>query len=359
MVKTWFSISIVYTSVFTLILTDSASGQILSREEAIVQTSTTVLDEVMAVPLKSIPASLLSRAHGIAIFPRVVKGGFIIGVRHGSGVLLVRDDSGAWHAPAFATITGGNIGFQAGIQATDVVLVFTTRRSVQQILTRQFSIGVDAAAAAGPVGRQASAATDSQLQAEIYSYSRSRGLFAGVSIDGSVIQIDSFANAAYYHTSPQGQALVPASASTLVSRVMAYTGNVARAGTDPYVQTSSPLQTQPTLAIAGMSEADQLRDQLRRTAPELYERLNPEWNAYLTLPAAVFAGQSHPQLAELQASIARFDQVAADPRYRELQAIPQFQSTYGLLKHYRSTLAQDQAPLQLPRPPVSRRQPVR
>ena len=316
------------------------------------QASTTVLDEIMSVPLKSIPGSLLAKAHGIAIFPTVVKGGFIVGVRHGAGVLLVRDDEGAWHAPAFATITGGNIGFQAGIQATDVILVFTTKRSVQRILTRQFAIGVDAAAAAGPVGRQASAATDGQLQAEIYSYSRSRGLFAGVSLDGSVIQIDPFANAAFYRTSPQGHAIVPRSATTLVSRVMAYTGDMAYAGRAPSAPVSAPPQTPPTLAIDGMSEADQLRDQLRRTAPELYERLNPQWNAYLSLPAAVFAGQGHPRLAELQASIGRFDQIAADPKYRALQAIPQFQSTYGLLKHYQSTLAQDRAPLQLPPPPT-------
>ena len=355
MVNAWFPISVV----FAFVMAGQASGQIASREESIMQTATTVLDEIMAVPLKSIPTSLLAKAHGIAIFPRVVKGGFIVGVRHGSGVLLVRDDSGAWHAPAFATITGGNIGFQAGIQATDVVLVFRTKRSVQRILTRQFAIGVDAAAAAGPVGRQASAATDGRLQAEIYSYSRSRGLFAGVSLDGSVIQIDSFANAAYYHASPQGRTIVPRSATTLVSRVMAYTGDMAHGERGPFAPTFSPPQTQPTLAIDGMSEADQLRDQLRRTAPELYERLNPEWNAYLSLPASVFAGQGHPKLAELRASIARFDQIAADPQYRTLLAIPQFQSTYGLLKHYQSTLAQDQAPLQLPPPPVSRRQSIR
>ncbi len=350
MVNTRFLISMLFVSVLGV----TASGQLPSREESIMQTSTTVLNEIMAVPLRSIPASLLARAHGIAIFPSVVKGGFIVGVRHGSGVLLIRDEAGAWLAPAFASITGGNIGFQAGLQATDVVLVFTTKRSVERILTNQFAIGVDAAAAAGPIGRQASAATDGQLQAEIYSYSRSRGLFAGVSLDGSVLQIDPFANAAYYQNTPQGQTIVPRSATTLVSHVMAYTGQAPQA---PAIGAPQP---RPPSAIAGGSEADQLRDQLRRTAPELYERLDPQWDAYLSLPAAVFAGRSHPPLEELNASIARFDQIAADPRYQALQAIPQFQSTYGLLKHYQSTLTQDQAPLQLPPPPPgSDRQPAR
>ena len=98
-----------------VIMVGSVGAQVPTREEAVMQTSTAVLSEIMAVPLRSIPASLLAKAQGVAIFPNVIKGGFIVGARHGSGVLLVRDEAGAWHAPVFATITGGNIGFQAGL----------------------------------------------------------------------------------------------------------------------------------------------------------------------------------------------------------------------------------------------------
>jgi hypothetical protein len=114
-----------------------------------------------------------------------------------NGVLLVRDQNGAWHAPVFIELTGGNVGWQVGVQSTDIALVFKTPQSVSGLLDGKFTIGADAAVAAGPVGRQAGAATDSRLNAEIYSYRDSRGLFAGVALDGSVIKVESDRNAAY------------------------------------------------------------------------------------------------------------------------------------------------------------------
>src|SRR5262249_16811056 len=140
----------------------------------------------------------LRDAQGIAVVPGLIKGGFVVGVRHGRGIVIVKDDNGNWRAPSFITITGGSIGWQAGVQATDVVLVFKTRKSIQGLLSGKFTIGADASAAAGPVGREASAATDATLRAEIYSYSRSRGLFAGAAIDGSMISIDNPLTATYY-----------------------------------------------------------------------------------------------------------------------------------------------------------------
>ena len=347
-----------------------------SREEATVLSATTVLDQTMAIPLGKIPPNLRDRAEGVAIFPNVIKGGFIIGARHGSGVLLVRDAaSRAWHAPVFATVTGANLGFQAGLQSTDLVLIFTTRQSVQQTLNGQFTIGADAAAAAGPVGRETSAATDIRLSSEIFSYSRSRGLFAGVSLDGSVIQIDAFANGAYYHTGPEGQTIIPPAAIALTQKVTYYTSGAQPSSTataavsnptapspnptapstalNPIPGLNVPVNPVPSMAITSVSEADQLRDQLRRISPELYENLSPEWSTYLTLPAAVFTGQGRPTMDELNQTVARFDAVAANPAYRKLTQTPQFQSTYGLLRHYQSSLRADAQPglHQLPAPP--------
>ena len=160
--------------------------------------SIAVLNQVMAIPEKGIPPELLANAYGIAIVPSVIKVGFILGGRYGTGVLVVRDGGGHWSNPCFISLAGGSLGWQIGAQSTDVILVFKTRRSVDGIIKGKFTLGADAAVAAGPVGRRVEGATDVTLKAEIYSYSRSRGLFAGVSLEGSALQIDKKANAAFY-----------------------------------------------------------------------------------------------------------------------------------------------------------------
>ena len=157
-----------------------------------------VLAEIMQAPDKRIPADLLGSAEAIAVIPDVVKAGLVLGGRHGKGLLSVRAADGTWSNPTFVSLTGGSIGFQAGVQSTDVVLVFRSKRGVDQIVNGKFTLGADAAVAAGPVGRNAQASTDAQLKAEIYSYSRSRGLFAGVALDGSVLSIDHDSNQATY-----------------------------------------------------------------------------------------------------------------------------------------------------------------
>ncbi len=157
-----------------------------------------VLDKVMRIPEQSIPQSMLDNAHAIAIVPNVVKAGFVVGGRFGRGLISVRGRDGTWSNPSFVTLAGGSFGFQAGVQSTDVVLVFVTQHGVDSIVHGKFTLGVDASIAAGPVGRTAEAATDGKLRAEIYSYSRARGLFAGVAFDGAVMKIDSHSNEAVY-----------------------------------------------------------------------------------------------------------------------------------------------------------------
>ena len=157
-----------------------------------------VLKEIMQAPDKAIPRDLLREAHAIAVVPDVIKAGLVIGGRHGNGLIAVKTRDGTWSNPVFVSMTGGSVGFQAGVSSTDVVLVFRTQRGVDSIVHGKFTLGADASAAAGPVGRTAQASTDAQLKAEIYSYSRARGLFAGAALDGTAIRIDNDANQAVY-----------------------------------------------------------------------------------------------------------------------------------------------------------------
>lgn len=175
-------------------------GRVLAESPAaIIQDATDVLDEIQSIPLKCIPPALLSDAQGVAIIPRVVKGGFIVGGRLGHGLIYSKNADGTWTGPVFVTLGGASVGFQAGLQSTDVILVFKSKKSLDRILMgkNKLTLGADAAVAAGPIGRKAEAATDGRLQAEILSYSRSRGLFAGVSLEGAGIVYDDDANQSY------------------------------------------------------------------------------------------------------------------------------------------------------------------
>ena len=158
------------------------------------------LEEMMKESDKSIPVSLIEGCAGIAILPDVIKAGLFIGGRHGKGVLLVRTTDGGWSDPAFVDIKGGSVGWQAGVQSADIVLVFRTPRSIENIGEGKFTLGADAGIAAGPLGRSAEASTDSDLKAEILSYSRSRGLYAGLTLQGSSLQEDRKANRNFYGT---------------------------------------------------------------------------------------------------------------------------------------------------------------
>lgn len=168
------------------------------REDARVLEATQVLNDVMSMPDLRAPDWLLRRARGIAVLPGVIKAGLGIGGRGGKGVLLVRNADGRWTSPAFITLAGGSIGWQIGVQSSDLILVFTTEQSVEGLTGGKVTLGADASVAAGPVGRQASGATDMQFQSEVYSYSRTKGLFAGIAIDGSVLSIDRKADAEFY-----------------------------------------------------------------------------------------------------------------------------------------------------------------
>lgn len=168
-----------------------------------------VLKEFAQIPEQRIPPDLMRQAKAIAVFPNTVKAGFIAAGQFGRGIIVRRDEeTGKWTAPAFFRISGGSFGFQIGGQASDIVLVITNERGVLGVLQNKFTLGVDGSVAAGPIGRDAEAKTDWQLKASVLSYSRSKGLFAGVAVDGMVINQDQDANTAFYGAGNNADAIL-------------------------------------------------------------------------------------------------------------------------------------------------------
>lgn len=230
-----------------------------TKQEKRVADATDVIDQFLRIPEQSIPPALLSRAYAIAVVPSVVKVGFGVGARRGKGVLVVRREDNSWSNPAFVALTGGSLGFQIGAQSTDIILVFKTRKGVQNIANGKLTLGADASVAAGPVGRHTAAATDIRFQAEVFSYSRSRGLFAGVALEGAGVTMDRKSNVEFYgSTSITPEQIFESSgnAAPQVANnfVQILTAQTRRLPTQPGMQAGSvksePQSTVRTYAIA-------------------------------------------------------------------------------------------------------------
>jgi len=172
---------------------EAGGRQIREVEDAI-----EIIREFTKIPENQIPPSLLRNSQAIAVIPGVFKIGFIFAGNYGRGVLSIRDKYGYWTNPAFITLVGGSVGWQIGAQSSDIILVFKTMKSINDITAGKFTLGADASVAVGPVGRQAGAGTDIELRSEIYSYSRTRGLFAGLSIQGASLEMDYDSIADFY-----------------------------------------------------------------------------------------------------------------------------------------------------------------
>jgi lipid-binding SYLF domain-containing protein len=186
-----------------------------SNEEKRVTDSAAVLETLVRAPDQGIPEHILERAEAIVVIPSLVKGGFIIGAQHGRGIMSVRDrDSNRWSAPGFIALTGGSIGWQIGVQAVDLVLLVMNRDGVKDLLDNEFKLGANASVAAGPVGRQGEASTDASLSAQILAYSRAKGLFAGLSLEGASMRVDRDANKDFYGTTISTEEMVRGIAKT-------------------------------------------------------------------------------------------------------------------------------------------------
>jgi SH3 domain-containing YSC84-like protein 1 len=208
-----------------------------AREDATerLDNSTTVMHEIMGMPDKGIPEEVLEHAKCVAVIPHMVKGGFIFGAKGGKGVATCRTADG-WSAPAFITISGGSWGLQIGVEAVDVVLIIQNEKGMQRLLSSNFQIGADASAAAGPVGRHAEAGTDWKMDTEILTYSRARGVFAGLTLEGASLRQDNDSRHALYGKRVTTRALLlgkvtaPAAAEPFLEGIRGAKGQAVAAG---------------------------------------------------------------------------------------------------------------------------------
>ena len=272
------NIALVTLFVISMALCGAASdrrGADLDR----IQTASTVLSQIMSAPDRAIPDGIMSGAKCIAIVPSSLKASFVFGANYGKGVATCRTEHG-WSAPVFFLVTGGSFGFQAGGQASDLVLIIRTAEGMQHLLQSKFKLGADASAAAGPVGRDAQAATDITMRAQVLTYSRSRGLFLGVSLGGAVVRQDQADTQAFYskdwtfYSLLNGQVEAPQESLVLLNTVEKYapTPKVRAQVTPPAVpaatNTASPATTATPAPTASPAETpDPATDKIPDATP--------------------------------------------------------------------------------------------
>lgn len=196
----------------SLLLSNQSYSQ--TAEEARLATAGAVLNAFISDPATAIPAQILQHAQGIAIIPRVIRVGFIFGGHHGKGIVVVRTEDGEWSNPGFIRLTGGSVGAQIGAESADLILVFGNKVSILNIAKGKFTVGSDASATAGPVGRHSTVTRDMTFATELYTYVRSRGLFVGATIEGAKLGIDHAANLAFYPPDGEAQPLAPTNNAT-------------------------------------------------------------------------------------------------------------------------------------------------
>ena len=230
-------------------LSTSPRGYTQSSPEAQLADAAALLQAFTVDDDTAIPADLLQRARGIAVIPGVFRGGFIFGARRGRGVVAVRDERGQWSNPAFLTLTGGSVGWQFGAESTDIVLVFANDNAVKNMGSGKFTLGGDATAVAGPLGRRATAAVT--FRAEVYGYMRSRGLFAGAAFEGTRLDIDEETNARFYGSNGSAHPLGARNAATPASaqRFLATLTQVAAARPLPQQTTGTDAQEAVTFPL--------------------------------------------------------------------------------------------------------------
>lgn len=227
--KKWIGIGLVLAMSGFAMAADEA-GKVQER----VDKAGTVLQEIMSAPDKGIPADVIEKAKCIVIVPGLVSGGFVVGAKHGRGVGTCRTSSG-WSAPAFVDITGGSYGLQIGAEKVDVVMLVMNDKGLQHLLSSKFQLGGEAGVAAGPVGRQGTADTDVTLNAEILTYSRAKGVFAGVDLSGAAVKPDEDSTKAFYgrevsfRDALMGQVKPPAAAQSFLAAVKQATSAAASA----------------------------------------------------------------------------------------------------------------------------------
>ncbi len=233
--------SVVVAAVFASLLTVLLAGIVFAADDEKkdskaadrVDASATVLNEIESAPDSGIPQEILSKSECVAVVPSMLKGGFVFGGKYGRGIASCRTPKG-WSAPAFFTVKGGSFGFQIGGQAVDLVMLIMNQNGMQHLLSSQFALGADASAAAGPVGRHAEGNTDWKMRAEVLTYSRARGLFAGVSLNGAVVKQDKDSTREFYghmvttKASLTGEVEPPAAANSFLTTLAKWAQEAAK-----------------------------------------------------------------------------------------------------------------------------------
>lgn len=215
-----------------------------------------ILGEVMATPDKGIPQDLLEKAHCVVIVPGLKQAAFVVGGKYGSGFAVCRRNGAGWGAPAAVRIEGGSFGFQIGASSTDVVMLIMNERGMRRLLEDKFTVGAEASVAAGPVGRSATAQTDAQLSADILSWSRSKGLFAGVALQGATLRNDLDANKELYGRALHNKDILltnrrpPAAARPFVATLDRYSRHEAK---------NKPIESRATDALTGEADRSTVR----------------------------------------------------------------------------------------------------
>ncbi len=240
----------------TFALSLIASGTLLGAEtpQERLSDATQILHEIMSTPEKGIPHDLLQKAHCIVVVPGLKQAAFVVGGKYGRGFADCRRDRGVWGAPAAVRVEGGSFGFQIGGSSTDVVMLIMNERGMRSLLSDKFTLGAEATAAAGPVGREASAQTDAELSADILSWSRSKGLFAGIALTGATLRPDKDENRALYGESLTNKEIlmsnrpVPESARPLIAELDRYSRHEAA---------DRPIESRAKDAVTG--EADRAK----------------------------------------------------------------------------------------------------
>ena len=327
-------VAFVFGAMTPLLANDPAETIVLSEQ---------VLSDLMAIPGKQIPHRLLREAQGIVIVPNVVKIGFVAGARRGHGIAMVRDIEGEWSLPQFVTLTGGGVGWQAGVEGTDVVLVFGSRQGAEGLMRGKLTVGVDASVTAGPVGREAAIGTDSTFRSEVLSYSRSRGVFIGVSLDGTAIEVDHDAQLAFYG----------APAGTLPRHVPGLAEELRHVLAELTPRHSSTLASDERLApVVSPRLIDALRQSLNQNSEHLQLVLSPEWRAYLALPIELRNPGKYPSSESLEQAVRHFKHVSKSAEYHQLAELSEFQRTFELLQEYERAVMAAHPTLKLPPPPA-------
>lgn len=323
-----------------LLLSLAGSSALGNAPERRVVGATQVLQDMQRAAANGIPTSMIENAEALVIIPEVLKVGFIVGVQRGEGVVLARQADRTWGLPQFVTITAGSVGWQIGAESSDFILVFRTRRGVDNLMRGKFTIGADANATVGPVGRQIGAATDARLQSEIFTYSRSRGLFAGVSLAGSSLDINRQAATAFYGSPPGTPAArVPESAVQLVALVT-------------QISDRQEATVPPLAPPAANDPVESLRETLLANARALGPVLDEQWRQFLALPDELSTPGRTPDLAVMRKVMERFDTVANDAKFRALNQRPEFVTMRNTVVNYYNALAAQQSQeVALPPPP--------